>query len=160
MLLALFYEKNKFYGKRNLILRVGSFDEIRNQLAELNGWQCLIRCGREMGTPADQPELDKLQGFLANCNDRKSMENFYISVSTGELGVIMVAEISDDIESMFKKVIPEVLDEEPEYQEQLNAIFDKIKEYISSGKEDKVATKFASMQFLTSGIARDDYLEF
>ena len=154
-MIALFYEEA--WVAKDYILRIGDIEEIRNQLAIINDWEDLVRCGQSMGPKEDQPKLKELSRFLQKCSDRKEMECFKIKTSTGELGCAMCAETADELEKMRILIVPE---EEKKYRNKLDRLFDKLDQYLRSGGNDPILhAKLSARQYINSGIARDDYLD-
>jgi hypothetical protein len=155
-MIGLFYADG-FAGKE-YILRVGDVAAITNQLAHVNDLRCLVRMGRTMGPKSDQPQLDRLEAFLDTCEDRKGLEEFQIKISTGKIGCVMCAETSDEVEQMGRFVVAQP-EHKKEYHEKLEALFDRVAAYISSGeKDDGLYALLSGRQHILSGVARDDYL--
>lgn len=156
-MVGLFYE-NGVYGK-NYMLRIGDVESIRDQLAHINDWMCLVNMGKTMGSKSDQPKLKKLQNFLCTCVDREMLENFNIKISTGEVGCIMCAETVDELEKM-KKIILSAPEINTEHHKKIISLFDWLNEYLSTGESDHVLfNKISARQYITTGIVRDDYLD-
>lgn len=154
-MIGLFYEKG--WAGLDLILRVGEPEEIREQLANINDWNCLVCSGQSLGPKSDQPKLKKLSSFLQTCEDRGTLENFKIKISTGELGCIFCAETKDELEKMRNFVLSK---EEESYHEKLSALFDRLIESQETGKIDPVMFgKLSTRQYITTGISRDNYLD-
>jgi len=156
-MIGLFCEEGIF-GK-DYILRIGDVEEIKDQLANLNDWMCLIAMGRSMGPKSDQPKLKKLHRFLTTCETKEELENFKIRISTGELGCIMCAETECEFEKM-RNFILFASEIKAEHLEKVERLLDKLKEYFSSEESRyNLHCKFSRMQYIRSGIARDDYLD-
>ena len=154
-MIALFSEKG--WAGTDLILRVGTIEEILDQLAYVNDWRCLIYSGKSMGPKSDQPKLKKLSTFLQKCSTRKDLEKFNIIISTGELGCLMCADQVEELENMRSIVLSS---HEESYHERLNALFDRL--IVSMETKDSSSVFFkniSSRQYITTGIGLDDYLE-
>ena len=155
-MIGLFYEVGSF--SKDYILRIGNVEEIRDQLAGINDWMCLVSMGQSMGTKSDKPKLKKLYSFLSTCEEREELENFKIKISTGELGCVMCAETEQELEIMKKFILsaPEIKEE---YLEKIERLLDRLGTYFDEGSQHDLYGKFSQMQYLFSGIGRDDYLE-
>lgn len=157
-MIALFFEKG-LYGGGDYFLRIGDAEEIRNQLADLNDWMCLVEMGRTMGPASDQPKLKKLHTFLSTCKDRKTLERFSLKISTGEMRCVMCAETQQEFKEIKKHVLsaPQI---ETDERAKVSALLDKIDAYFDSSKDaSAIIRKFSNMQYITSGIATDHYLD-
>lgn len=153
---GLFYEKA--LGTQEYILRVGDVQDIRNQLADINDWLCLVNQGMAMGPKGDQPKLKKLHDFLTTCEDRKTLESFKLKISTGEFGCIMCAETEDELEKMRKFVLsaPEI---NKKHQIKISCQFDRLISYLTSGENDRIIyNKISNRQYIDTGIGCDEYL--
>jgi hypothetical protein len=140
-------------------LRIGNIEEIRNQLAYINDWMCLVNTGRTMAPKKDKPKLKELLNFLTTCDNRKTLETFKISISTGELGCVMCAETENELEEM-RKVILSAPGINVKYHQKLNGLFDKLIASFKSGDDSEdLYRKVAARQYIDFGISRDDYLD-
>ena len=154
---GLFYEKG--LGRKEYLLRIGNITAIRTQLAYVNEWMDLVNMGNSIGTKSDQPKLKKLDNFLSTCEDRKTLENFKIKISTGEMGCVMCAETKDELEKM-RKIILSASEIDIKHHEKINGLFDRLIAYLSSDESDHALyDKLSNRQYIDTGIARDDYLD-
>jgi len=152
-MIGLFYEKG--WAGEDLILRIGEVEEIRDQLADVNDWYCLVRSGQSLAPKKDLPKLKKLASFLKTCENRNELERFKVKISTGELGCVMCAETTGDLEKMRDVVLSK---ENESYHQKLNMLFDRLLDYLKSGDSDSVFhNKLARRQYIRTGIACDDY---
>lgn len=156
-MIALFYEKNPhicFYT-----LRVGTADDIANQLAQVNDWMCLVNTGRSLGTKEDKPELAKLKKLLCGKHNRKQFEQFRISLSTGDSGCVMCAETEEELKNMETHVLASI-SVKADQQAKLVRLFEKLRQYLREGETDKAFySKLASRQHINSGIALNDFVD-
>lgn len=143
---GLFYEKVWRY--QEYILRVGDVKDILSQLGEVNDWMHLVNEGMAMGTKSDQPKLKKLYDFLTTCEDRKTLENFKLKISTGEFGCIMCAETEDELKKM-REIVLSAEGIDAKYHEKINDLFDRMITYINSGENDSdLYNKLSNQQYI------------
>lgn len=156
-LVALCYDRG-LYGERDLAIRIGTVGQIVAQLAVLNDWHYLVQMGREMGPKRDQPKLDRLEKLLNDCTDRKTLEQFRLEISTGELGCLMCAESPAEFAEM-KRVILSAPSIDDTIRAKVSALLDQLDAFFGPGGGDPtVVERICSRQYLTTGVARDDYL--
>lgn len=153
---GLFYEKA--FGEQEYILRVGDVKDIISQLGEVNDWMHLVNEGMAMGTKRDQPKLKKLYEFLTTCEDRKTLENFKLKISTGEFGCKMCAETEEELKRM-REIVLAAQDIDAKYHKKINALFDRLITHLNSGENDSVIfNKISNRQYIITGISCDDYV--
>lgn len=156
-MIGLFYEKG--FAGTDYMIRVGEVSDIVNQLAYVNDWMCLVHSGNSMGPKSDQPKLKKLRLFLENCEDRNELEGFNIKISTGELGCVKCAETAEELKAI-KHYFFSSSAYRPEYHDKINGFFERLSLFLAAGEIDlDFFRKLSSRQYITSGIARDDYLD-
>lgn len=154
-MLALFFESGA-YGI-DYILRIGDEKDIRDQLIDRNDWFNLEQCGRIYGTKKDQKILDKLKEFIFEEQTRGSIEKFNITLSTGTIKNIMVAENEPEAQEIIRYLEKNINLSDKE-QDKFKKFCDQI---LGSFRDDElydlVFNKIASRQYVTSGIATENF---